>query len=171
MGWSSEGYHYTKEELKPAEVRAGCCDGWYWIHKRPNMFIQGYINDDGKYSITFYKPNNLLFEYTIRIIINGTCIFSMGPSLLNNKSYKSTYTGSLPAGTQRAIVVLQCTAPVCDVGGNKSGGVVILNVDLYPYVGVYHNGSWHRAYIYIYSNGSWRLYKHTIRDKTIGGYQ
>lgn len=57
MGWPSAGYHYTKEELKPAEVRAGCCDGWYWVHKRPNMFIQGYIlkKNRRRYTMTIHN--------------------------------------------------------------------------------------------------------------------
>lgn len=166
MGWSSNDYHYTKEELKPAEVRAGCCNGWYWIHKRPNMFIQGYINDDGKYSLSFYKPNDSLFEYCIQIEINGLRIYSFDPAQLNKKVCKSTYNGSLPPGTQKATVVLRCTAPVCDVGANVPSGKVILDIDLYPYIGVYHNGSWHRAYIYVYSGGQWRLSKHTLKNNT-----
>ena len=130
------------------------------------MFIQGDINDDGKYSLSFYKPNDSLFEYCIQIEINGLRIYSFDPAQLNKKVCKSTYNGSLPPGTQKATVVLRCTAPVCDVGANVPSGKVILDIDLYPYIGVYHNGSWHRAYIYVYSGGQWRLSKHTLKNNT-----
>ena len=164
MGWSSNDYHYTKEELKPAEVRAGCCNGWYWIHKRPNMFLGGYINDDGSYYLTYYKPNNSLFEYFIQMEINGNRIFDFKPSELNRRVKQKSVSGKLPPGTQRAKVVLKCGAPVCDVGANTAQGKVILDVDLDPYVGVYHNNSWRRAYVYTFTNGQWKLCKHTIHD-------
>lgn len=160
MGWSSNGYSYTKEEIKPTAYAAGCDNGWLWMHKRPNMFIKGYINDDGNYEITFYKPNTSPFPYTLNLKINGKTMFSFSSSALHNRTNKATARGSL-AGAQTASILLICGAPTCDVGATGAGKVIVFT-DLYPYVGIFNNGSWHRAYMYVYTGGQWKLVKHMI---------
>lgn len=160
MGWSSDGYSYTKEEIGPSAYSAGCGNGWLWMHKRPNMFIRGYINDDGAYEITFYKPNTSAFPYTLNLKINGKEMFNFNTTALNNKTNKATARGSL-AGAQTASVLLICGAPVCDVGATGAGKVIIFT-DLYPYVGIFHNNQWHKAYAYVFTAGQWKLMKFTI---------
>ena len=158
MGWSSKDYHYTKEEIDKTAYAAGCGNGWYWIHKRPNMFLRGHINDDGSYSLTFYKAITSQFEYFLNISINGTIIFNFPEfSVLNKRTYKKTVTGKLPIGTQRAIVTMHCGDKHCDVGAGVSVGKEILNIDLYPYAKVYINNIWKRAMIYVYINNQWKL--------------
>lgn len=155
MGWSSNGYSYTKDEIGPSAYAAGCGNGWFWIHKRPNMFIKGYINDDGSYNLTFYKPNDSLFEYTIKLEINERLIISLKPSDLNKKYRQQTATGSI-YGAIEAHVLLVCGAPTCDVNANGPGKIII-RTDLYPCVGIFYNGQWRRAYAYIFTNNQWRL--------------
>ncbi len=158
MGWSSKGYSYTKEEIDRTAYAAGCGKDWYWIHKRPNMFLGGYINDDGTYELTFYKAIASIFEYFIKIWINGKLIFNLKPSDLNHKTKKVTVKGNLN-NAPHATVVLQCGAPTCDVGANVANGKKIIDVDLYPYVRVFTGGSWHRAIVYINTNNTWRVYR------------
>ena len=88
MSWTSDNYSYTKEEIQPTAYAAGCGKGWFWIHKLPNMFIKGYINDDGTYNLTFYKPRASLFTYSMKLTLNGKTIFSFTPSQINNKVVK-----------------------------------------------------------------------------------
>lgn len=161
MGWSSKDYSYTKEEIDRTAYAAGCGHGWYWIHKRPNMFLGGYINDDGTYELTFYKAITSIFEYFIKIWINGNLIFNLKPFDLNHKTKKVTVRGNLN-NASKATVVLQCGAPSCDVGANVPSGKVILDVDLYPYIRIFNNGSWHRAMVYIHTGGQWRLAKTNV---------
>ena len=160
MGWSSSGYSYTKDEIGPSAFAAGCGSGWFWIHKRPNMFIKGYINDDGNYELTFYKPNNSSFPYTIQVSINEKQIINLSSSSLHTKYKQQSASGSLYGATE-AHVLLKCGAPSCDVGANGSGKIII-STDLYPYAGVFLNGKWHKAYVYINVNGQWKLVKFTI---------
>lgn len=164
MGWSSEGYSYTKEQIDRTAFAAGCGKGWYWIHKRPNMFIKGTIDDDGKYNLTFYKAITSQFNYFLRIKINGKLIFNFGSNDLNWKKVQKSVSGDL-GPVPKATLEMFCGDRNCDVDAGKPQGKVILDVDLYPYIGIYHNNQWHRGMIYIFTKGEWKLYKAYIRGK------
>lgn len=129
MAWSSAGYSYTKEEIGQTAYNAGCGNGWYWIHKRPNMFISGNINDDGTYNLTFYKAITSQFNYTLRFELNGKTIFNYNNTILNYKTRKDSTSGS-GLGTH-ATLKMFCGDKNCDVHAGGTNGSVIIDVDLY----------------------------------------
>ena len=130
MGWTSAGYSYTKDEIQKTAFAAGCGKGWFWIHKLPNMFLGGYINDDGTYELTFYKAIKSQFDYFMRITINDKPLFDIKPKDINYKIVKITSKGKLE-NTTRAVLKMYCGDKHCDNGAGGSNGKVILDVVLY----------------------------------------
>ena len=130
MGWTSAGYSYTKEEIDRTAFAAGCGKGWFWFHKLPNMFLGGYINDDGAYELTFYKAIDSQFEYSMKITINDKILFDIKPKDINRKVLKITSKGKLENAT-KAIIKMYCGDKHCDNGAGGTNGKVILDVQLY----------------------------------------
>ena len=156
--WSSDGYSYTEGQIGSTAYANGCGNGWFWIHKKPNMFLQGSIANDGSYSLRFYKPNSSLFGFTLRIEVNGTTLWSYSITGLNNKEVLSDVKNGNVGAADKVTVRLFCGADSCDVGANAPGGKIILDVTLdktkYP-VKIRVNGEWKDAMMYVFKDGSW----------------
>lgn len=130
MSWTSAGYSYTKEEIQKTAFAAGCGNGWFWIHKLPNMFLGGYINDDGSYELTFYKAIKSQFDYFMRLTINDQPLFNIQPKDISYKILKLTSKGKLE-NANRAVIKMYCGDKHCDNGAGGSNGKIILDVQLY----------------------------------------